>query len=475
MEIDTSSYPKLPTTQQQNPLDTIAKMQGIQKNAIGIDQEKIKLYNEKYNVVHRALGNLVNEPELSGDHFVNTYQDMVKAGVMTPDQAAKEMSMVPTKAGSKSPEDYNRRLRQLAETQLLQAQEKHDAVTNYFGGQGTIQNGNQTITGNQGAIRPTGTGAGPAPFQQTGQSFPTQLPVGTPGVDKDPNSPNFGNPTFQGPATAPPPSIPPPGKGDRPPRLPIAPPLNGVNGPGEPKVGEPATPRERVAQGANTPINIAPSQPVQFESGRTALNEDLASGSARLQAIKQPQQALKMMTPEVLSGLTGTGPIGDKITKTISAVGGVLGLPKNLDDRVAARQEIVKKMNAYVSNSPVAGRSDAAQILAEASSPNPNQQSLKALVNLTRDAIALDRVHAAKSLDFALDEKGNQAKNLNYSEYPVKRGKFPNAVDEDAFKLDLMSREEREELQERKEKESPTAQQKFRTSVGIAKKLGMYN
>lgn len=437
-DVDTSSYPKLPTTQQ-NPLDTISKIQGIESNQLGIDRQKIAKYNEQYNVVHRTLGNLVNEPDLTGDHFINAYQGLVKAGVMTPEQAAKEMSMVPTKAGSKSEQDYQQRLRKLGETQLLQAEETHNAIGNYFGANADKDAGNQTAFGNQGQIRATGTGVGPSTFKQTGSSLIKNPAPGTPGVDQN------NNPTFQ--PNAPPQYISPPGAVQSAPSLPSTGPTGAT------------------AQG-NT---FRPAPATNFTEGKDQYNKDIAVATDKLTQIKPAQQALKLMTPEVLSGLTGTGPIADKLTKGISAVNGVLGLKGDLADKVAARQEIVKKMNKYVSNSSVAGRSDAAQTLAEASSPNPNVQSLKALVNLTRDAIASDRVEAARALAF--ENKGN-----NYQEYQSHRANFPNNIDTDAFKLDLMAPKERDELIEKmKKSDNKLERERFINSLRIAKKLNMFD
>jgi hypothetical protein len=451
-EVDTSSYPKMPVAQQQNPLDTISKIQGIQRNQLGIDKQKLENYNEKYNIVHRSLGNLVNEPDLTGDHFINTYQDLVKSGVMTPEQAAKEMTMVPTKVGSKSEQDYQQRLRKLAETQLLQAQEKHDALTHYFGQNASVDNGNQTIFGNQGAIRPTGTGAGPAPFQQTGASLPKQLPVGTAGF-----GPN-GEPQFQGPATAPPQFIPPVGKGDKPPRLPVN------NGPA---VGEAATPAERVGQGAAAANTISPGPPINFTEGKEQYNKDIAVATDKLNQIKPAQQALKLMTPEILSGLTGTGPIAKKASEVLSALKGVGVIPTSIDDPVAQRQEVVKKLARYLSDNPAGQRSDEAQRLVQKANADPDYHLLPALVNLTRDNIALDRVQAARALSF---------EDKNFSKYPLHRAGFPNAIDERAFKLDLMPAKERDELIDKiKNTDSKTEREKFINSLRIAKKLKMFD
>ena len=77
-------------------------------------------------------------------------------------------------------------------------------------------------------------------------------------------------------------------------------------------------------------------------------------------------------------------------------------------DPTAVRQEVVKKLNQYVSSSPVSQRSDAALTMKEASSPSPNVQILPALIKLTKDAVALDRVEALMPNAF----KGN-----NYDKY----------------------------------------------------------
>ena len=205
------------------------------------------------------------------------------------------------------------------------------------------------------------------------------------------------------------------------------------------------------------------SQPPAFEEGKKQYAEDIAQASQTLQAIKPAQQALKLMDPEVIKGLSGTGPIAEKTTKILSALQGVGIL--NTTEPVAARQELTKKLAQYVGTSPLGNRSDAAQALKEAGSPNPNVQTLPALVNLTRDAIALDRVNAAKALAF--DDK-------DFSKYLQHKGSFANNIDERAFKLDVMPKDERDKLRAQIKKESKAKQDKFQTSIDLADRLKMY-
>jgi hypothetical protein len=90
-----------------------------------------------------------------------------------------------------------------------------------------------------------------------------------------------------------------------------------------------------------------------------------------------------------------------------------------------------------VGNSPLAGRSDAAQTLAEAGSPNPKKQISQALQALTRDAIALDRVNILKPQAF---------KGTDYQNYIKHSGTFPAGIDEKALTLDLLPEKERSAL-----------------------------
>src|SRR6185436_3235720 len=107
------------------------------------------------------------------------------------------------------------------------------------------------------------------------------------------------------------------------------------------------------------------------------------------------------------------------------------------NDPTVLRQELNKKLAQYVGGSPIAQRSDAAQTLAEAGSPNPKVQLTQALTNLTRDAIALDRVQILKPAAF----KGNK-----FDDYIKHEGSFPQSIDEKALTLDLMDDKERNKL-----------------------------
>ncbi len=453
---DVSTFPRASATPY-DPLGTIGKLQGIEANSIGIDRSKLQLMNERYQIVNKNFATLLNDPNINSEKIVDEAQNLYKLGLIPTSEAlAEHISQIPSIEGIKrnnpnaTPEQVNALHKQALhgwlEQKALKAEDNHNAVNFMYGTPGIVDTGQVQ----QGIVSSPKFGV-----QPRGGSFQNQPPVGMPVA------------TSQGTqALGPQPQVPPqggsafiPNRGQTvpAPRLPIR--------PGEPALGEPATPAERVAQGFNsiTPRGPMLSQPPSFEEGKRQYSEDINQASQTLQALKPAQQALKLMDPEVIKGLTGTGPIAEKATKLLSALQGVGIL--DTSEPVAARQELTKKLAQYVSNNPIGQRSDAAQTLKEAGSPNPNVQVLPALINLTRDAIALDRVNAAKALAF---------NNKDFSQYLPHKGSFANSIDERAFKLDIMPADEREKLRQQVKKESKMKQDKFLTSVELAKRLKMY-
>jgi len=456
VDIDTSSYPRAAPIAQQNPLDTIGKLQSIEQQRIGIDQSKLKLMNDRYQHVNHYFASLAAKPDLTDKDIVDRAQELVKMGIMPPEAFAQHVSSIPTQAKidrenpGLSPEQRNamgtEAKRQWLIQKGLQAEENHNMLNSIYGTNQNIDTGQTILPGSQSPI---------FGFRQRSPAIQQQLPVGTPVA------------TPQGTqALGAQPQVPPQGGSPIiPNRVRTVPALPLPIRPGEPPVGEPATATERVAQGFNsiTPRGPMLSQPPSFEEGKKQYSEDINQASQTLQALKPAQQALKLMDPEVIKGLTGTGPIAEKATKILSALQGVGIL--NTSEPVAARQELVKKLKQYIGSSPLGQRSDAQQMLREEGSPSANVQVLPALINLTRDAIALDRVNAAKALAF---------NNKDFSQYLSHKGSFANSIDERAFKLDIMPADEREKLRQQVKKESKMKQDKFLASVELAKRLKMY-
>src|SRR3989442_252890 len=108
-----------------------------------------------------------------------------------------------------------------------------------------------------------------------------------------------------------------------------------------------------------------------FEEGKKAYTEDQANSTRLMQAAKPAIQAYHLMASDGF--LSGPGTEG--FTKAVAGLKawGLIGTADE-SDPTAIRQEVTKKLAQYVSNSPVGQRSDNAQILKEASSPNPKVQ-----------------------------------------------------------------------------------------------------
>jgi hypothetical protein len=195
---------------------------------------------------------------------------------------------------------------------------------------------------------------------------------------------------------------------------------------------EPASVEDRINAAYPKPAGAAAGPTPLFEEGKKAYTQDQLNASNRAQAIKPAIGALKLMP-----GLS-TGPGTEQFTNAIAALKGWGFLSTAAEnDPTVARQEINKKLAQFVQGSGLANRSDAAQALAEAGSPSAKVQILPALVNLTRDAVALDRVKILQPQAF----KGGK-----FDDYIKHGGNFPQSVDEKALTLDLMDSKEREKL-----------------------------
>ncbi len=230
-----------------------------------------------------------------------------------------------------------------------------------------------------------------------------------------------------------------------------------------PDVVAPVTPGTR--------LPVAPIQPQaqrgaiegaspQLAGSIKALDEDRATATQKMQAVKPMIQAVNLIG-DLKTGI-GTETYNKARAGLINA--GIIDA--NANDPTVIYQEINKKLSNYISQSAIANRSDAGQALAAASSPNVQGQLNPALVKLARDAVALDRVEAARANAF----KGKPA------EYTKFRSEFPQSVDEKAFAIDLLPPNERGDLIAKMKKEKDTeAGKKFWKSLAIADSQGLLN
>lgn len=415
LDIDTSSYPKaaLPVS----PLDTAAKLGGLQQQKLAIDQAKLDQANQALGYMTRAMGSL--GPDATKEDYAAVADNAVKQGLVP--EAQKQVYMERLQKSPSAKAFFNEF--------ITAAQSTQEQINYHLGVPTNVSNG-QSVTP---AVRSVKPGFGERPI---GLPVQQQAPPTTPTVDEN-NQPRLlgAQPPQLAPGTAPGPTPLPMGRpAAAGPALPVAPLTTGPSGPTVRRTDmEPTTFENRFDGAFPQARGAATGAAPLFAEGKEAYTKDQLNASNRAQSIKPAIGALKLMTPALATG-PGTAQFNDLVAA--AKAWGIVDT-KAENDPTVMRQELEKKLAQYVGGSPVAQRSDAAQTLAEAGSPNPKKQILPALQALTRDAIALDRVQILKPQAF---------KGQKFDDYIKHTGNFPQSVDEKALTLDLMDDKEREKL-----------------------------
>lgn len=462
-EVDTSSYPKPAAPPAQKSILDQAKQWGeLEQQQITIGQAKLKQINDQFQLMNNELSILADPEGNNGKPY-------------TKEQAASRLVAISKTFGFK-PEVVNHMLDELnqspnvptfARSAALRGISTLERINKLYGMPGSYDSGQTvtpTITSNMlSGGRPVATGT---PYQK-------QIPPTQQTYDEN-NQPRLQGPT---PAVTPPGTV--AGPQDNLPfpvqrvptqtirpqqqsTLPIAP----RNDTGITPEG---TPVAQVMQDRYpAPSGPTAGQSPLFQQGLAEYTKDQQNAASKMLAAKPAIQALPLMqTPGFLSG-----PLTDQFTKAVAGLKsiGLIDIA-NENDPTAIRQEVVKKLSQYVSSSPVAARSDAAQTLKEASSPSPNVQILPALIKLTKDTIALDRLEAAMP---------NAFKGKDYQNYIKHKGNFPQNIDEKAFILDLENDGGRKIVDEMSKKlqsknlSERNKANKFFKSLQIADEQGFY-
>lgn len=169
-----------------------------------------------------------------------------------------------------------------------------------------------------------------------------------------------------------------------------------------------------------------------FEAGLKALNEDKQNAAAKIQGTQPLLNALPLLSQ---LGTSAAGPGSQAFNKIKSSLITAGILPPNVSD-AAVRQEAQKYLNQYVSKSGIAQRSDMGTLAAQSSSPNL-ETSLPATLELTRNAIASDRMEAARPLAY-----GNKAPD-GYLDH---KATFGQNQDLRAYQIDIMPPAQRQKL-----------------------------
>lgn len=466
LSVDTSSYPKaaLPVS----PLDIASKLGGlqqqsntIQQQGLAIDQAKMDQANQALQYLTRALGAI--GPNGTADQYKNAAKDAARTFKIPEDTLHvwdnKVDNSFKTTGSGKAFWD-----------EAINTGQQHSEILNSRVGQPTaINSGAHTVISRlpiQG--QPSVIGA-----------VENQLPVTQGTVDQhDPTSPNYGGPTTIGrqplPQT--------PGFGNR---LGVSPLL--PTGPMDPAMVPRGglRPNEKVTSAEIMPPTngaVPTGTSPNYQEGAKRYFEDSNLTTGKLQAIKPAMQALPLME-ELTTGI-GT----DRFNQVLAGLHNLGVLPPNVTDKVTAYQIITKKLADYVRTNPIGQRSDAAQALSEAASPNPKAQISPALIKLTKDAISLDLGQAIRAPAFATgkndakgkpvtDESGNPVNysRKDYENYLDHSRTFPSKVDERAIGLPIMKPEDAKALLLKMDKLKDTPEgKKFKYTIDMMKKLDVF-
>jgi len=415
LEADTSIYKNLPAA---SPVDEFVKLQQMQQQKQQIEASKMQNANTALQHMTRAMTSL--GPDATKQEYAAVAENAVRQGLVPKEQLGVYMERLQKAPDAKS---FFNEFATAAAT--LQEQ------LNYHLGVPTNVDNGQTITP---AVRSVKPGFGERPI---GMPVQVQAPPTTTVRDQNNQERLLGaQPPQLAPGTA---ALPTPLPAERPsmpsaaaPIVPRPLPVERISGPTGPTVRRPDLEAPSFADRFPQPKGAATGATPLFEEGKKSYAQDQLTASARAQAIKPAIQALKLM-PGLSTG-PGTAQWNDLVA-TAKAWGVVDTKAEN--DSTVMRQELEKKLAQYVGSSPIGQRSDAAQTLAEAGSPNPKKQILPALMNLTRDAIALDRVQILKPQAF---------KTQKFDDYIKHTGNFPQSIDEKGLTLDLMDDKDRDKL-----------------------------
>lgn len=459
-EVDTSIY----KPQGRSLAEAMQQFNAVEQQEINIDRSKLELAIKNQDQLLTTLNSLPKDA--SAEEMRQWGQSAVKSKLVNPRTYAEFVTNMPAPTGDPVKDrEALTRYRQTVEQRALGTAEamkwKYGVDTSVDTGQ-SVQPAMLDLR--SGAIRPAG-----APIQR-------QLPVEAPVVGPE-------GPRSLGPQAAVVPEGMEPVPGGlagqfRPKRLPVGPVTDerikgqssnfGGNVIGVQVEDASATLNERfngTGFGAYKPIGPATGQTPMFEEGKRMLVADQQEASQRAMRVKPAAQALQLMQqPGMLSG-----PLSEQFTQGVAALKTFGLIPSDMNDPTAIRQEVAKKLAQYVSGNPVGQRSDSAQVLAEASSPNPKTQTLPALIKLTKDAIILDRVQAAMP---------NAFKDKDLSTYGKFKAAFPSSIDERAFGLDMEKDKGKQlvlDMRKRLDKNPKDKEaNKFFNSLKLADEQGFY-
>lgn len=149
MPVDVSMYAAQPNN---NPLTEMNTMGSImaqanqnklfpiiqQREQTALGQDKLNLVHQGFGIMSQQLGSLAQDPRLATpeghDLLVQTGQNLVKQGLITPEMFANEVKMMPTDP---------KQLPQYVQTLNVRSQDAANQFTQIYGSPGMVNNGQQ--------------------------------------------------------------------------------------------------------------------------------------------------------------------------------------------------------------------------------------------------------------------------------------------------------------------------------------------
>lgn len=202
-----------------------------------------------------------------------------------------------------------------------------------------------------------------------------------------------------------------------------------------------------------------------IQTNINAYNADQNLATARLSNARNLTTAIPMME-QVGAGAAGPGSQPWNQVKSFLVTQGFIN-PNSSD--VNVRQEIAKYLYKYVSTNPVAARSDEAQNLAAASSPNLDL-AMTAALHLAKSAVGFDRMDSAVTKAYDLAHPGQPQAGPDYLKFKTD---YTASHDPRAFSFDLLDPTEQRKLVGSLGGKNSSDYKKFVNSLQTAHDTGM--
>jgi hypothetical protein len=425
---DVSSYK---TPDPVNPLTMVKDLGAIAQQKQTLDASKFDLAKKHYDTLSNEVGAIASDPNLNPELVQGKVQNLVKMGLLTPQQAAQTLTTMPT------PQQLAQNPKALslwAQQQLMRVQSAQQQFDSTFGRTQSVSDnagtGFVSINPRSQTIEPAGGSAPYIPNRLSPAELAAQATVGVTGEGAPLTGTNRQRIQGADPALL---NTPSPFNAPMPPRRPNA--LMGGQGAQAPVAPAQATARPTSAP-TTTPV-VPEGRPIE-QPMPPAIEQrqgDLRNAS-RLSTGLQPLGNAISLLEKATPGAAGPTSEAMNQIKNFLVTVGAIDPNSKIANEAAARTEIEKYLNQQIAAAPGFSRSDASQAFAASSNPNLSG-SVKAALQLSRTVYALNKMQAAMPDSF---------KSNNVNDYPIFAANWMAEHDPRAFGLDVMDKKEADKL-----------------------------